>query len=108
MTFTSERSGSASRGVFITAKTPPMTMNKVASRVRKGFLPDHSMIFASTASLDSVPAVGARAGTRCRAGRDRRTWRGARRWRRGDRRHDVLAGLPVDELERDPLPGLQT
>src|SRR5450755_2985537 len=55
MTCTSDRSGSASSGVFVTATTPPMTTNKVASRIRNGFLPDHWMILASTASSRQWP-----------------------------------------------------
>jgi len=35
-------------GVFAVLRTPMVT-NRVASRTRKRFLPDHSMIFASMA-----------------------------------------------------------
>src|SRR5665647_238624 len=55
MTWTSDRSGRASSGVFITATTPPMTMNNVASRTRNGFLPDHSMTLVSMVVPDQRP-----------------------------------------------------
>src|SRR5574343_2032306 len=55
MTCTSDRSGSASRGVFITATTPPTMTNRQASRTRNGFRPDHWMILDSMASAAQWP-----------------------------------------------------
>src|SRR5574343_862086 len=57
MTWTSDRSGSASSGVRMTATTPPTMTKRVASKTRKRLRPDHSMILASIGIGSSVTSV---------------------------------------------------
>src|SRR5690606_26361963 len=88
ITWTSDRSGMASTGVFHTAYAPQIMIATVASNTRKTCRIDHSMTLP-TISVSSVAAEG----------------RIVIDWPDGN--DDILASGLLDKIEYHLLPGLQ-